>query len=138
MHTDWILAQASPNAPEVIKSQPVEKGATTTQQVAPDGNSAAAKPAQKPEGAWMQYGLLILIFVIMYFIMFRGPKKQQQKQKQMIESLKKNDRVQTIGGILGTVLDVKDNEITIKIDESNNTKMRIIPGAVSRVITEEK
>jgi preprotein translocase subunit YajC len=56
----------------------------------------------------------------------------------MIESLKKNDRVQTIGGILGTVLDVKDNEITIKIDESNNTKMRIIPGAVSRVITEEK
>ena len=57
------------------------------------------------------------MFVLLYFMMIRGPQKKQQQQNQMIESLKKNDRVQTIGGILGTVLDVKDDEVTLKIDE---------------------
>ncbi|OHB52968.1 MAG: preprotein translocase subunit YajC [Planctomycetes bacterium GWF2_42_9] len=75
-----------------------------------------------------------LIFVVLYFMMFRGPKKRQQQQNQMVKSLKKNDRVQTIGGIFGTVLDVSDTEITLKIDESNNTKIKIAPSAVNRVI----
>jgi preprotein translocase subunit YajC len=73
----------------------------------------------------------------MYFMMFRGPKKRQQQQQQMVKSLKKNDRVQTVGGILGTVLDVNDNEITIKIDESNNTKIKVLPSAINRVIEQK-
>ncbi|OHB48524.1 MAG: preprotein translocase subunit YajC [Planctomycetes bacterium GWF2_41_51] len=75
-----------------------------------------------------------LIFVVLYFIMFRGPKKRQQQQDQMVKALKKNDRVQTIGGIFGTVLEVGDTEITLKIDESNNTKIKILPSAVHKVL----
>ena len=73
----------------------------------------------------------------MYFILFRGPKKRQQQQDQLVKALKKNDRVQTIGGILGTVLEVTDTEITLKIDESNNTKIRVLPSAINKVIEQK-
>ena len=56
----------------------------------------------------------------------------------MVSALQKNARVRTIGGILGTVLDVKDDEIVLKVDESTNTKIRVIPSAIATVITEEK
>ena len=73
----------------------------------------------------------------MYFILFRGPKKRQQQQDQLVKALKKNDRVQTIGGILGTVLEVTDTEITLKVDESNNTKIRVLPSAINKVIEQK-
>ncbi|OHB43958.1 MAG: preprotein translocase subunit YajC [Planctomycetes bacterium GWC2_45_44] len=92
---------------------------------------------KNPKAQWQQFIFIGLIFVVMYFIMFRGPRKKQQQQKQMIMALKKNDRVQTIGGILGTVLEVSETEVVLKIDEANNTKLRVLPSAVSRVIEQK-
>jgi len=73
----------------------------------------------------------------MYLILFRGPRKKQQQHKQMIQTLAKNDRIQTIGGIIGTVVDIKDDEITLKIDESNNTKIKIVRSAISRNMSKD-
>lgn len=73
----------------------------------------------------------------MYFILFRGPRKKQQQQKQMMQALAKSDKIQTIGGIIGTVVDIKDDEITLKIDESNNTKMKILRSAISRNLSKD-
>ena len=80
---------------------------------------------------------LILMFVVLWFFMFRGPKKRQQQQQKMLDAVKKNDRVRTIGGIIGTVVDVRDDELVIKIDETNNTKMHVTRNAISKVLTEE-
>ncbi|KPK44016.1 MAG: hypothetical protein AMJ65_04215 [Phycisphaerae bacterium SG8_4] len=77
------------------------------------------------------------MLVMMYLILFRGPRKKQQQHKQMMQALSKNDRVQTIGGIIGTVVDIKDDEITLKIDESNNTKMKILRSAISRNMSKD-
>ena len=85
----------------------------------------------------MQWGPLILIFVVMYMFLFRGPKKKQQQHQKMVQSLRRNDRVRTIGGILGTVIDVKDDEITLKVDESNNTKIKVAASAISKVLSGE-
>ncbi|OHB57880.1 MAG: preprotein translocase subunit YajC [Planctomycetes bacterium GWF2_50_10] len=82
--------------------------------------------------------MFAVLFVLMYFMLFRGPKKQRAQQAKLISSLKKNDRVRTIGGIFGTVIDVRDDEVTLKIDESNNTKIRVAPEAISRVLTDDK
>jgi preprotein translocase subunit YajC len=84
----------------------------------------------------------MLIFVvgliaIMYFVMFREPKKRQRQQQQMIQSLKKNDKVRTIGGIIGVVVDVKDDEVTLKIDESNNTKIKVVASAIGKNLSNE-
>ena len=54
----------------------------------------------------------------------------------MIDTLKKGARLQTIGGIIGTVVEVRDDELVLKIDESNNTKIRVIRSAVGKVFPE--
>jgi preprotein translocase subunit YajC len=77
------------------------------------------------------------MFVLMYMILFRGPRKKQQQHKQMVQTLAKNDKVRTIGGIIGTVVDIKDDEITLKVDESNNTKIKVLPSAIGRNVTKE-
>jgi len=142
MNSLWILAEASPNsvpAPAKIVAEPVT-GQTTTSTVTSAPNMPASVPTADKQASppWAGYGMMIVLFILLYFMMFRGPRKKQQQQRQMIESLKKNDRVQTIGGILGTVLDVKDDEVTLKIDESTNTKIKVVAGAISKVLSEEK
>jgi preprotein translocase subunit YajC len=137
MDNIWILAQAeSEEAPSSIGPTPVgEEGESTTKQPA-DSN---APPPSRPRGpfgggSWIFIGLM---FVLMYFILFRGPRKKQQQHKQMVQTLQKNDRVRTIGGIIGTVVDVKDDEITLKVDESNNTKIKVAPSAIGRNLSKD-
>ena len=140
MENGWILAEASPaeqNSTQIIKAEDIssQNQQTIVQQAEPNAVPTTGK--RPPQGQWTQLIFIALIFVVLYFIMFRGPKKRQQQQQQMIKSLRKNDRVQTVGGILGTVLEVTDNEITLKVDESNNTKIKILPSAVSKVIEQK-
>lgn len=136
MNNYWILAQTESNAPaqEVIKADDINAQQTqTTTQTAVDANNAAA-PAKKQQSPWSSFIFLGLMVVLLYFMMFRAPKKRQQQQEQMVKSLKKNDRVQTIGGIFGTILDVSDTEVTLKVDESNNTKIKVTPSAIHKVL----
>jgi len=76
------------------------------------------------------------MFVVLWFFMFRGPKKRQKQQQKMLDAVKKNDRVRTIGGILGTVVEVREDELVIKIDETNNTKVHVTRNAIGKVLTE--
>jgi preprotein translocase subunit YajC len=146
MNSSWILAEVSPNGPAAAPPPPLKAEPTTgatenqTLQQAPNGTAPQNTTAkQRPEGMGLSgYAMLIAMFVLLYFMMIRGPRKKQQQQKQMLQALKKNDRVQTIGGMLGTVLDVKDDEVLVKVDENNNTKIWFVAGAISRVLSEEK
>jgi preprotein translocase subunit YajC len=137
----WIFAQADPNAHEVIKAEEItsqnqqQTTQTTTQQAEPNATGTTGK--KSIQNQWSQLIFIVLIFIVLYFVMFRGPRKKQQQQEQMIKSLRKNDRVQTVGGILGTVLETSDNEIILKVDESNNTKIKVLPSAISRVIEQK-
>ncbi len=94
------------------------------------------KTEPPPRNPWMQMLPFILIFVVMYLFLFRGPKKKQAEHKKMLSSLQRNDRVRTIGGILGTVVDVKEDEITLKVDESNNTKIKVTAGSIGAVLSD--
>lgn len=78
--------------------------------------------------------LMILIFVVMYFFMIRP---QQKKQKEIVkwrESLQKGDKVVTVGGIYGTVAEVKDQFLILEID--NNVKIRVDKTSVVKDITD--
>ena len=145
MNNLWILAglnQSDIEQPEetIITSEEVDTQAIESMTQADGTQSPGAGepvPTKQPPPPWMQYLPFILLFVLMYMFLFRGPRKKQQEHQRMVQSLKKNDRVRTIGGILGTVIDVKDDEIVLKVDESNNTKIRIAPGAISKVLSAE-
>jgi preprotein translocase subunit YajC len=135
MNNLWILAQQEFQEPSAITSEPAsETEAITT--VAAEPNAPAA-PRTAPRSPLMQFLPLIIIFMVMYLILFRGPRKKQQQHQQMVRQLKKNDKVRTIGGIIGTVVDVKDDEITLKVDESNNTKIKVAPSAIGKNLSQQ-
>ena len=138
MNNVWIFAQAEPTeAPSTIIAEPVAaEDTTTTTTVASDPNSPAQQ-TPPPRSPLIQYLPFILIFVVMYFILFRGPRKKQQQHKQMVQTLSKNDKVRTIGGIIGTVVDIKGDEVTLKVDESNNTKIKIASSAIGRNMSKD-
>jgi len=134
-----MLAQASEatgqDAPPAGESQETTNGTKQTDKKEGEPQN------QERKGLFSEPGTLIMmlaIFFVMWFMVFRGPKKKQQQQKKMLADLKKNDRVRTIGGIIGTVVDIRDDEVVIKIDESNNTKMRVVRNAINTVIAEEQ
>ncbi len=139
MDNMWILAQTQGGqTPSGITSEPVTTEETATTIVASDSNApATGTPAQRPFGgiAWIW---IVLMFLLMYFILFRGPQKQKQQRKKMVQSLRKNDKVQTIGGILGTIVDIKGDEITLKVDESNNTKIKVASSAIGKNWSQDK
>jgi len=136
-HT-WILAQADINeAPARIGSEPMTSEGEATV-VVPDSNNVPPVDGEKKSvSPLMQFLPLILIFVVIYMFMLRGPRKQQQKHKQMVQALSKNDRVRTIGGIFGTVVDVRGDEVTLKVDETNNTKIKISTSAIGKNLSQE-
>jgi preprotein translocase subunit YajC len=142
MNNIWILAEAGDDvvskpgqAIPTGNEQSVQETGTKT-----DGGNGVKEPQPPltPSQQLMKWAPMIIIMIIMYMFIFRGPKKKQQKHAQMVKSLKKNDRVRTIGGIFATVIEVRDKEVVIKIDESNNTKMRVSPSAISTVMGDEK
>ncbi|MFP4054497.1 MAG: preprotein translocase subunit YajC [Phycisphaerae bacterium] len=107
-----------------------------------DANGTTTQPAPGPQrdvSLWDQWQLpviLLAVLVIMYFLTSRARKKQEKQRKEMLSHLKKGDKIVTIGGIMGTVMDVRENEVTVKVDENNNIRMKFSRWAV-RAVGEE-
>ncbi len=72
---------------------------------------------------------LLLVLGVFYFIVILPAKKQQKKKDSMVASLKKGDRVVTSGGIHGTVSNVEDDTVMVKVSE--NQKLRVSKSAVA-------
>ena len=62
---------------------------------------------------------IIIMFVLMYFLMIRPEKKRKKKEQEMLAALKRGDRICTIGGIYGTIADIKDDTITLTVGRDN-------------------
>ena len=75
------------------------------------------------------FGLIILVF---YFLIIRPQNKKQKETKSMLESIKKNDRVVTIGGMRGTVHAIRDDAVVLKVDE--DVKIEFNKSAIASVI----
>ena len=73
----------------------------------------------------------VVIFLIFYMLLIKPQKEQQKKQKEMLTNVKKNDQVITTAGIHGTVVNVKDTTLIIRIDD--NARMEINKDAVASV-----
>ena len=74
-------------------------------------------------GGALMWVMMALIFVVMWFFMIRPLRKQQKELQAFRDGLKKGDKVVTIGGIYGTVCEIKDATVLIEVD--NNVKIRV-------------
>ena len=83
----------------------------------------AEEEGGQPMG-WL-WVLMAMVFMLYYFIVIRGNKREKAKREDALNSLKKNDRVVTIGGIIGTVASTSQDgrEVTLKIDDNARIKM---------------
>jgi len=72
---------------------------------------------------------LILIFVVFYFLLIKPQQKQKKEHEDMVKNLAKNDEVVTSGGIHGTVINVKDTSVVLRIDD--NTKVEVEKYAIA-------
>lgn len=131
----WVMAAFGQEGTELSS----EQGQFTTEETTEaSGGQTEGETQEAPSGFNpLQIVMFAGLFFVMYMLLFRGPKKKQKEHKKMVASIQKNARVRTIGGILGTVINVKDDEITVKIDESNNTKITVIPSAIAAVLSDE-
>ena len=81
----------------------------------------------------------MLIVGLFYFMIIRPETQKQRHRRELLAGIKKNDRVITVGGVYGLVTNVqKDaNEVTIKVDESTNTKLKVTLGSIEKILTDE-
>jgi preprotein translocase subunit YajC len=78
----------------------------------------------------------LLMFVLFYFVLLAPMRKQQKKTKEMLSALKKGDVVITTGGIYGTVAQIEDQIVWVKI--SDTTKVKMSRSAITGVVQDDK
>ena len=74
---------------------------------------------------------MILVFVIMYFMMIRPQQKRAKQQALLLKSLKSGDKVVTAGGIIGVVITVKDNTVSLR---SADAKLEVTKASVTEIL----
>jgi preprotein translocase subunit YajC len=78
-----------------------------------------------------------IMFLYMFIVQRPAMKREQETRETLLKNLKKNDRIVTSGGIYGVVTNVQldADEITIRVDETTNTKLKITRSAVGNVLS---
>ncbi|MGD0335758.1 MAG: preprotein translocase subunit YajC [Candidatus Omnitrophota bacterium] len=88
-------------------------------------------PSQQAVNPMLQMFPLLLIFLVFYFLLIRPQRQREKEQQKMLNSLNKNDEIVTTGGIHGTIVNVKDKTIIIRVDD--NVKLELEKSCVSCV-----
>ncbi|MCC5831286.1 MAG: preprotein translocase subunit YajC [Phycisphaeraceae bacterium] len=126
-----------------LSGPPTEGGATTTQPSRPDGGAADGNggggATQGTPGGGMgglMTMLLVMVAVMLLISIFAGrkDKKRRQAVQAMLASLKKGQKVETIGGVLGTIQEVREDDVVLKVDEASNTRIRFARAAIKTIL----
>lgn len=123
-----MLAQAPPVAGDT--AAPATSGGAQ-----PIGGSGAPQQGQ-PQGLFGGGFLFMLLGLMVFMIVMSsmGQRKEKKKRQELLNSLGKHDRVQTAGGVIGTIVELRDQEVVVKVDESTNTKIRFSRSAIQQVL----
>lgn len=87
-------------------------------------------------GQYMFFITLGLVFLIFYFLLIRPQRKEQKEREALIATVKKGDKIITIGGLHGMVTLTKDRTVVMKVDE--NCKIEISRSAIATVLREKE
>lgn len=141
-----VLAQNA-DAPAVDQAAPPSLpqapsgDATTVQQpggtAAPGGTTPQNQQSQGLGGSWLPLAFLLML-VVLFIVMSGGQRKEKKKREAMLSAIKKGDRIQTIGGILGSIVEVRDTEVVVKVDENANTRLRFARTAIQSVLEDKQ
>lgn len=123
--SDQILSGASAPAPAT--------GVAQTGTASPNSG-----PAPLPPNAGPGYSMLIMmgaVIGVMLLVTSLAKRKENKKRDELLGSIKKGDQVLTYGGIFGTVAEVRDDSVVLRVDENANTKIRFHKSAIQQNMT---
>lgn len=98
---------------------------------------AAGEDKQPAPDNWLMFAPLFLIAIVFYLLLWKPQRKEQATREAMLSALKKNDKVVTIGGIVGSVANISADgkEVTLKVDD--NTRIKFIRSSIQSVLTSD-
>ena len=82
------------------------------------------------------WGPIVVMIAIFYFLLYRPQKNAQKRRMSMLARLEKNNKVMTIGGVYGTIVDLDDTKVKLKIAE--NTVIEVARSSINSNLTQEK
>jgi len=144
-HLPLVLAQDESPPPEGIQSTPPTPGNNEGQAI--EGQDGAAGDQQNQQQGQPQptspfgggfFYLMIAMLVVFWIMLTMGNRREKKKQATLLSSLRKGSKVQTVGGILGTIVEVHSEKIVLKVDENTNTRITVSRAAVQRVLDDDK
>jgi len=131
-------SDAPPTPPAGLQSgdgsAPTDGTNATAQQ---PGSANQQLPPDDGGGGMFPPMLLLVVLALFMLMLFWGQHRDKKKKKELLGSIEKGDKVQTVGGIIGTITDLKENELTLKVDENTNTKMKFSRSAVQTVLRDK-
>ena len=131
----FVLAQEGglPTAPTAApggNGAPANTGATTGQ---PGSPNATQGPPPSPFGNSFVFMMLGLMGLMIFMSVMSG-RKEKKRVAAMLSSMKRHDRVLLVGGMMGTLAEVRDDEVIVKVDDSTNTRIHFRKSAVQQVL----
>lgn len=127
----FTAQDGDPSVPGMPNQSTAQPG-TTGQPAEGAGGAPAGQPG--PGGSWIFLVAIGGMFILMIFMSGRAQRTERKKKAEMLAAMGKHDKIQTIGGIIGTVSEIRDEEVVVKIDDSTNTKMTFAKSAIQQVI----
>jgi len=98
-------------------------------------NNAYAQAGAGADGGLSSIIMMVGMFAVLWFIMIRPQMKRQKELKAMLEALAKGDEVATASGLLGKVIDIKDQYVTVELAANMQVKMQ--KSAISAVLPKD-
>lgn len=139
LSTFVAIAPQAAGAPS-LDAKPSLTGASNA--ATPGGVAAVPGGAPVPGAADSGVGggqgslLIMMLAIVGVMIVFSvvGGRRERKKRAQMLGSIKKHDKVLTVGGIVGSVVEFKDDTVILKVDEQTNTRITVSKTSISQVL----
>ncbi len=115
------------------QGQQAQQGQNSSTQA--NGNQQTPPPKKNNGlGAFLLPAAIGAVLLLFIFMSSRSQRRERKKQQSMLDALKKGDKVQSVGGIIGTIVDIREDEIMVKVDENANTRLRFARSAIKNVL----
>ncbi|HMN96312.1 MAG TPA: preprotein translocase subunit YajC [Phycisphaerales bacterium] len=84
---------------------------------------------------FFMYMVLALVVAMILMTVF-GSRRERKRREELLGAIKKHDRVQTVGGVIGSVVEVKSDTVVLKVDEASNVRITFAKSSVQQILRE--
>ena len=97
--------------------------------------SGTTGPVKDAFGGQSFFVIMLVLFGAMIIFSLMGQRRDRKKKRALINAVKKHDRVQTVGGVIGSIVEVKTDSVVLKVDEASNTRITFARSAIQQVLS---